>query len=75
MRRLKCPICQKPVTRKEADFTFCSRRCRTIDLGRWASGEYVISTPITDAEPFGEGEDDGAGERDQEASEQRKKTG
>jgi endogenous inhibitor of DNA gyrase (YacG/DUF329 family) len=27
---------------------FCSDRCRLIDLGKWASGEYVISTPLKD---------------------------
>jgi endogenous inhibitor of DNA gyrase (YacG/DUF329 family) len=32
------------------DFPFCSERCRLIDLGKWASGGYVISTPITDPE-------------------------
>lgn len=31
-------------------FPFCSDRCRLIDLGKWASGGYVISTPITDPE-------------------------
>lgn len=33
-----------------ADFPFCSERCRLIDLGKWASGGYVISTPINDPE-------------------------
>ena len=28
------------------DFPFCSERCRLIDLGKWASEEYVISTPV-----------------------------
>ncbi len=32
------------------DFPFCSDRCRSIDLGKWASGGYVISTAITDPE-------------------------
>lgn len=32
------------------NFPFCSERCRLIDLGKWASGGYVISTPITDPE-------------------------
>ncbi len=27
---------------------FCSDRCRLIDLGKWASEEYVISTPLKD---------------------------
>jgi endogenous inhibitor of DNA gyrase (YacG/DUF329 family) len=47
---LRCPICKKPVGKKDEDFPFCSDRCRTIDLGRWASGAYVIPTPIEDIE-------------------------
>jgi uncharacterized protein len=45
-----CPICKKAVSRNDADFPFCSERCRTIDLGKWASGDYVISSPVADAE-------------------------
>jgi uncharacterized protein len=48
--RLKCPICKKPVKNIDADFPFCSERCRTIDLGKWASGGYVISSPVKDTE-------------------------
>lgn len=44
----RCPICKKPVKRDAPDVPFCSERCRTIDLGKWASGGYVISSPITD---------------------------
>ena len=29
-------------------FPFCSDRCRLIDLGKWASGAYVISSPVQD---------------------------
>ena len=47
---LRCPTCRKIVLRTEPDFPFCSERCRLIDLGKWASGGYVISTPITDPE-------------------------
>ncbi|MDQ6706294.1 MAG: DNA gyrase inhibitor YacG [Acidobacteriota bacterium] len=49
---MKCPICQKPVKRGDEAFPFCSERCRTIDLGNWATEKYVISTPayIPDAE-------------------------
>lgn len=36
--------------REDPEFPFCSERCRLIDLGKWASGGYVISTPITDPE-------------------------
>jgi hypothetical protein len=32
------------------DFPFCSDRCRKIDLGKWASGVYKISSPILDPE-------------------------
>ena len=31
-------------------YGFCSERCRTIDLGKWASGSYVISSPVEDAD-------------------------
>ena len=36
--------------RTAENFPFCSDRCRLIDLGKWASGGYVISTPINDPE-------------------------
>jgi endogenous inhibitor of DNA gyrase (YacG/DUF329 family) len=45
---LRCPICRTLVLKTQADFPFCSDRCRTIDLGKWASGGYVISTKIND---------------------------
>ena len=49
-RSLRCPICRKIVLRTEPEFPFCSARCRLIDLGKWASGAYVVSTPVTDPE-------------------------
>lgn len=48
--KLRCPICKKPVSSSEPEFPFCSERCRTIDLGKWASGQYVISSPVPDTE-------------------------
>jgi endogenous inhibitor of DNA gyrase (YacG/DUF329 family) len=48
--KLRCPICKKPAQAAAADFPFCSDRCRLIDLGKWASGAYVIPSPVTDAE-------------------------
>jgi endogenous inhibitor of DNA gyrase (YacG/DUF329 family) len=45
-RVFKCPICAKPVPEDAPQFPFCCPRCRTIDLGRWAKGDYVISRPI-----------------------------
>ena len=47
---LRCPICRTLVLRTQEDFPFCSDRCRTIDLGKWASGGYVISSKINDPE-------------------------
>ena len=48
--KLRCPICKKPAKAGDADFPFCSERCRMIDLGKWASGGYVISSPVDDVE-------------------------
>lgn len=49
-RALRCPTCRTLVLQSNADFPFCSDRCRLIDLGKWASGGYVVSSPITDPE-------------------------
>ena len=46
--QLRCPTCRKPVQATDLEFPFCSERCRLIDLGKWASGAYVISSPVTD---------------------------
>jgi uncharacterized protein len=45
---MRCPICKRDVAPGEPYMPFCSDRCRIIDLGNWASGKYVISTPVTD---------------------------
>ncbi len=47
-KTLPCPICKKPVALDSADVPFCSDRCRVIDLGKWASGDYKISSPVLD---------------------------
>jgi endogenous inhibitor of DNA gyrase (YacG/DUF329 family) len=41
---MRCPICKKPVdsTPKNRFRPFCTERCRMIDLGTWAGGDYVI---------------------------------
>ncbi len=51
---LRCPTCRKVVGRDDPEFPFCSERCRLIDLGKWASGGYVISTPINQGDESGE---------------------
>lgn len=48
--KLQCPICKKTVKSGDPEFPFCSDRCRTIDLGKWASGAYVIPSPIEDGD-------------------------
>jgi len=47
-KALFCPTCRKVVLATDADFPFCSDRCRILDLGKWASGDYKISSPIQD---------------------------
>jgi endogenous inhibitor of DNA gyrase (YacG/DUF329 family) len=42
---MTCPICKKAVARDNPDFPFCSERCRIIDLGNWATDQYVIPGP------------------------------
>lgn len=52
-----CPICRKPTnSEKDADFPFCSERCRLLDLGAWSAEKYVVSEPIFDEEEISEPE-------------------
>jgi uncharacterized protein len=47
-----CPICKKPTdSEHDAEFPFCSDRCRLLDLGAWSSEKYKVSNPA-----FGEDE-------------------
>lgn len=47
---VKCPTCGRPVVWSEASKhrPFCSERCRTIDLGAWASDRYVVPGGATE---------------------------
>lgn len=47
---MRCPTCGELVQMKGEDFPFCSDRCRKIDLGKWASDVYRISSPVLDPE-------------------------
>lgn len=42
--KVKCPTCSKPAeyAPENAFRPFCSERCKLIDLGEWASGNYAI---------------------------------
>jgi hypothetical protein len=45
----RCPICKTPTdSAVNADFPFCSERCRDKDLGNWATEKYVVSEPVFD---------------------------
>jgi uncharacterized protein len=40
---INCPVCKKETAWEGNPFRpFCSERCRTADLAKWASGEYTI---------------------------------
>jgi uncharacterized protein len=53
---LRCPTCKAIVLRSDEHFPFCSDRCRLVDLGKWASGGYRISSPVLDPELLEEAE-------------------
>ena len=48
-RIVRCPQCATPVEWSPASpwRPFCSERCKTIDLGAWASERYRIKTHET----------------------------
>jgi uncharacterized protein len=48
---MKCPICKKEVKPGDAEFPFCSERCRLIDLGNWSAGKYRIPSPPDPSRP------------------------
>jgi endogenous inhibitor of DNA gyrase (YacG/DUF329 family) len=56
----RCPICKAPTDSEiNADFPFCSERCRDRDLGNWASEKYVVSEPVFDMSELETGNDSG----------------
>jgi len=47
--KIKCPTCRKRTTWEENPYRpFCSERCKLIDLGKWATEEYRISSMVED---------------------------
>ncbi len=47
MSKVRCPICDAAMPGNWADYPdypFCSRRCKTIDLGRWLGEEYKVAS-------------------------------
>ena len=57
-RQVPCPTCGKPAVFAPSNPArpFCSERCRTVDLGGWASESYRI--PARPAEEEGTGNDE-----------------
>ena len=57
-----CPVCKAQTAWRDNPFRpFCSERCRVIDLGKWAAGEYCLAgetrpRPVigADGDPFPE---------------------
>jgi endogenous inhibitor of DNA gyrase (YacG/DUF329 family) len=46
---ISCPQCRKKTRWEGNEYRpFCSDRCRTTDLGHWASEEYRIPVPAAD---------------------------
>ena len=59
---MKCPICKKEVSLDDPYMPFCGERCKLIDLGNWASGKYVIPSPISPDDDFPDEEQEGRSE-------------
>ncbi len=57
MRTVPCPGCRRPALFAPANpwRPFCSERCKTGDLGAWASDAYVIegAAPEEASDPLG----------------------
>lgn len=54
-----CPLCSKPVEAapSDAEFPFCSRRCKLLDLGHWLDERYRMPDDGMDRAPdHGEGD-------------------
>lgn len=48
MPKVKCPICGTPTEWEGNEYRpFCSERCKLLDLGAWASGEYGLPVEPT----------------------------
>ncbi len=58
--KIICPVCkQKSEWQGNPYRPFCSKRCKLIDLGAWASGEYVIDGVLEDETASFFNEEDG----------------
>ena len=60
MKLVTCPRCgaQAPYSPDNPWRPFCSERCRTIDLGAWATESYRIPVPDTQVDEVADAEPD-----------------
>jgi endogenous inhibitor of DNA gyrase (YacG/DUF329 family) len=42
VKKYSCPQCGESVQAASKEFPFCSKRCKLIDLGAWASEKFVV---------------------------------
>ncbi len=55
-----CPTCGEPAEwENNPDRPFCSKRCRLIDLGHWASEDYRVDAGKTADAEFDENDGEG----------------
>lgn len=68
MATSRCPVCRAQVAPREenADFPFCSERCRLLDLGRWLDASYRIPVKSADEDEDGGAIPDAAPESEEE---------
>jgi len=52
MPKVQCPQCQKPQqwSTDNPYRPFCSKRCKLLDLGAWASEEYKVPASVNQDE-------------------------
>lgn len=51
MSSVRCPICDAAMPgdwSEYPDYPFCTKRCRTIDLGRWLGEDYRVASKDPD---------------------------
>lgn len=66
--RVRCPRCEKSVEWEGNEWRpFCGERCKLIDLGAWAEGEYRIPAEPVQEKDYN-GQDEIKGERENRLS-------
>ena len=56
VRKVPCPSCHQPALYGPANRwrPFCSERCRSVDLGAWASERFRVPAPAPTDAPVGD---------------------